>query len=94
MTVLLGHGHVFSPANKTTMLKKYLSAFSLTALLALSLTGCDEGTGIIGSEIMPPHDEITTADSVFRINTQIYHVEELTSSIELSSRFSHFQLSE
>ena len=70
MTVLLGHGHVFSPANKTTMLKKYLSAFSLTALLALSLTGCDEGTGIIGSEIMPPHDEITTADSVFRINTQ------------------------
>lgn len=47
-----------------------LSAFCIAALLTLLLTGCDESTGIIGSEIMPPHDEITTADSVFRINTR------------------------
>lgn len=39
-------------------------------LFTLLLAACDEGTGIIGMEVMPSQDNITTADSILFINTR------------------------
>lgn len=44
----------------------------LIVLVGLCLCSCDDGTGMVGIDMMPAHDNITTNDSIFYVHTNTF----------------------